>query len=87
MPSSDHYLLHGQRWGRAAADNIDTWGRQDLDTLLLATQEELGELCQAVLEASAEGGDPERIQAELDDLAALMFQLQWALNREVADAE
>lgn len=76
------------RWLLQAEWNVEEWGQQDLDTLLLAAQEELGELCQAVLEARNEGGDPERIQAELDDLAPLLFQLQWAYNREVrADAE
>lgn len=70
-----------RRWKQGSRGNVDRWGQQDLDTLLLATQEELGELSQAVLEARDEDGDPERIQSELDDLAALMFQLQWEVDR------
>lgn len=88
MPEErDRYLFHSQRWGRRAEDNIDTWGQQDLDTLLIATQEKLGELVQAVLEARAEDGDTRNIQTELDDLAALMFQLQWALEVRDSDGE
>lgn len=68
------------RWRTKARENVDEWGLQDVDTLLLATQEELGELAQAHLEAEHEDGNPERRQAELDDLAALLFQLQWALE-------
>jgi NTP pyrophosphatase (non-canonical NTP hydrolase) len=63
------------RWIGQAAENIDEWGLQDEETLLLAIQEELGELTQAFLEARAEGGDPTRIDEELDDLGALLLQL------------
>lgn len=73
------------RWHQQACDNIDAWGQQDLETLLLATQEELGELTQATLEATHEDGDPETVRSELDDLAALVFQLQWALERGGSD--
>lgn len=69
-----------ERWHRQARENVEKWDLQDLEMLLLATQEELGELTQAVLEANHEDGDPERIQTELDDLAALMYQLQWSLE-------
>lgn len=72
------------RWSTRATENVEEWGQQDVETLLLAAQEELGELTQAVLEARAEGGDPARVQEELDDLAALMYQLQWAIG---GDAE
>lgn len=76
-------------WRALAEDNLDVWGEQDLDTLLLAAQEELGELTQAYLEAVEEGRDPAEVQAELDDLAPLMFQLDLAISREmgVAGAE
>jgi NTP pyrophosphatase (non-canonical NTP hydrolase) len=63
------------RWIGKANENIEEWGLQDEDTLLLAIQEELGELTQAHLEARAEGGNPERIDEELDDLGALLIQL------------
>ncbi|MFB6173452.1 MAG: hypothetical protein ABEI39_02305 [Halobacteriales archaeon] len=69
-----------ERWRRRAEANVGEWGHQQVGTILLAIQEELGELTRAHLEARDEGGDPERIQAELDDLAALLFQLQWALD-------
>lgn len=63
------------RWMGKAAENIDEWGLQAEETLLLAIQEEVGELAQAHLEARAEGGDPERIDEELEDLGALLIQL------------
>ena len=67
-------------WAEKAGENIEKWGQQELETLLLATQEELGELTQAVLEARAEGGDPNRAFEELADLAALMYQIHWTLE-------
>lgn len=75
-----------RRWKQGARENVERWGKQGIETVLLATQEELGELSQAVLEARDEDGDPERIRAELDDLAALMFQLQWEIDRR-SDSE
>ena len=62
------------RWMGKAAENINEWGHQDEETLLLAIQEEPGELTQAHLEARAEGGDPARVDEELDDLGALLLQ-------------
>ncbi len=67
-------------WAEQAAANVDRWGDQSVETLLLATQEELGELAQAHLEARDETGDRQRVADELDDLAALMFQLRWAID-------
>lgn len=69
-------------WIDKAEENIDEWGVQDIDTLLLAMQEEMGELTQAYLEYSAEDGDGERIPKELADLGALCFQLSWRLEQE-----
>jgi NTP pyrophosphatase (non-canonical NTP hydrolase) len=63
------------RWIGQAAENIEEWGLQDEETLLLAIQEELGELTQAYLEATHEAGDPSRVSEELDDLGALLLQL------------
>jgi len=68
------------RWMGKASENIEKWGLQDEETLLLAIQEELGELSQAHLEARDEGGDPERIDEELDDLGALLLQFHEARN-------
>lgn len=58
-----------------ASENIERWGLQSEETLLLAIQEELGELSQAHLEAQYEDGNPGRIDEELDDLGALLLQL------------
>lgn len=74
-------------WIGKAENNVEKWGLQDIETLLLAMQEEMGELAQAYLEASAEEGDEKRILEELDDLAALCFQLQWALTSYPFDAD
>lgn len=65
-----------------ATENIEEWGLQDQQTLLLAIQEELGELTQAHLEARAEGGDPARVDEELNDLGALLIQLHERRQKE-----
>jgi NTP pyrophosphatase (non-canonical NTP hydrolase) len=75
MSGTDHV-----EWWDKASENVEKWGIQDIETLLLAMQEEMGELAQAYLEARSEGGDHVRIGEELADLAALCIQLQWALN-------
>jgi len=69
------------RWMGKASDNIDNWGLQSEETLLLAIQEELGELTQAHLEARDEDGDPARVGDELDDLGALLLQLHESRQR------
>jgi len=63
------------RWMGKASENIEKWGYQREETLILAIHEEAGELAQAFLEARAEGGDPARIDDEIDDLGALLLQL------------
>jgi len=68
-------------WCEIAEGNVEEWGLQDVETLLLAMQEEQGELAQAHLEAKHEDGDAARIASELDDLAALCIQLRWRLER------
>lgn len=68
-------------WADKAEENVEEWGLQDVETLLLAMQEEQGELAQAHLEAEHEDGDAARIAAELDDLAALCIQLRWRLEQ------
>lgn len=86
----DLSALAAEDWQGKARANVDEWGLQDLDTLLLAAQEELGELTTAVLEYEHEGGDASRILHELDDLAALTFQIEWAFyeaERQRDDAE
>lgn len=68
-------------WINKAEDNVEKWGLQDVETLLLAMQEEQGELAQAYLEAEHEDGDLARVATELDDLAALCIQLRWRLEQ------
>lgn len=71
--------LH-ERWYDKADENVDEWGIQHPRTVLLAMQEELGELTQAYLEASAEGGDPSAWRDEMNDLGALLIQLHWSMT-------
>ncbi|WP_440769910.1 hypothetical protein [Natronorubrum sp. DTA28] len=73
-------------WMDKASANIEKWGLQDEETLLLAIQEELGELTQAHLEARDEGGDPGRVDEELDDLGALLLQLHESRNNRSPQA-
>lgn len=65
-----------EMWQQQAEENVEKWGVQEIDTLLLAMQEELGELTQAYLEYRAEDGDFEEIGRELDDLVPLCIQLR-----------
>lgn len=67
-------------WATIAEENINHWGGQDVETLILATLEELGEMTQAFLEYKYEGGDFEEVCQELSDLAPLMFQLKESLD-------
>ena len=79
----DNDLPHrdkSREWAAKAVANVEEWGHQRRETLLLAMLEELGELTQATLEAKHEDGNPAHIQEELDDLAALMYQMQWAMS-------
>lgn len=76
VPSSPAHV----EWWECAGRNLDRWGEQSPETLLLAMQEELGELTQAYLEAEHEDGDHEAVATELVDLAALCFQLQWRIE-------
>lgn len=80
MDDTEHVDKYDQAYARRAKSNVDNWGMQDLDTLLLATQEELGELTQAYLEEQYEGGEKARIENELIDLMALCMQMQWRLR-------
>lgn len=79
--NGDPITIYGL-WEQKAEENIEEWGEQDLDTLLLAMQEELGELTQAYLEHRAEDGDFEEMGRELDDLVPLCIQFRRALIRE-----
>lgn len=74
---SDERLFH-EIWYDRAHENVDEWGIQNPAVLLLAMQEEMGELTQAYLEATYEDGDPDVVREELHDLAALCVQFCWA---------
>lgn len=69
-----------KRWPAKAAQNEQKWGEQRAETLLLAMQEELGELTQAHLESRQGLADAQDIQDELDDLAALCIQLNRVIH-------
>jgi len=68
-----------QEWIEKADKNVDKWGDQDVETLLLVAQEELGELTRAILEYQHEEGTYDRIFDELDDLGPVLFQLYHAV--------
>lgn len=65
--------LHCATKGR---ENIEKWGLQDVDTLLHAMMEELGEIARAHLEKE---GD-QRLIEEARDLGALCLQLETLLK-------
>ncbi|MFC7128460.1 hypothetical protein [Haloferax chudinovii] len=75
------------RWMGQASENIEEWGVQDEATLLLAIQEELGELTQAHLEAKHEDSRDSRVDEELDDLGALLLQLHESRQRDEPEPE
>jgi NTP pyrophosphatase (non-canonical NTP hydrolase) len=70
-----------------AETNVERWGEQSVETLVLAATEELGELSRAHLEARDEDGDPDRLLDEIDDLAALCVQLRAAARTEAKDED
>lgn len=74
--------INTQNWQDKASENMAKWGLQEVDTLLLAMQEEMGELTKAYLESEYEEGDKDEIKKELDDLGALCIQLRIAVNNE-----
>lgn len=74
-------------WYDKADKNVDEWGIQDPAEVLLAMQEELGELTQAYLEATYEDGDRDLPEDELDDLAALCYQFVWSIREHPAAFE
>lgn len=75
--------LRNEHWfdeiNHQAATNINEWGEQETETLLLAMQEELGELTQAHLEYNWEDGDEYEVPSELVDLMALGVQLHYKI--------
>lgn len=78
-----HYTFL-QIWQEKARENVEEWGLQDRQTLLLAVQEELGELTQASLEHDYEDGDVQRMFAETEDLGALLIQFFHRIEHEVS---
>jgi len=58
-----------------ASNNLNKWGKQDVETLGLAVAEEAGELAQAILQHKHECGKEDRIYSEAIDLGALCLQV------------
>lgn len=71
-------MLKPVEWEEKARENVEDWGQQEREIILLCMQEELGELTREVLKSSNADPRRKRTEAELDDLAALMFQFYWA---------
>ena len=67
-------------WRDQASENVEKWGTQHPETLLVAITEEVGELSQAYLEATYEDGEPSDVHSEIDDLVALLIQLTVAID-------
>jgi len=60
---------------RRARNNLNKWGKQDVETLGLAVAAAAGELAQAILQHKHEGGREDRIYNEAIDLGALCLQV------------
>lgn len=71
----------GRAWERQAIENIDKWGIQHPEEVLSAIVEEVGEIEQAYLEATHEGGGPARVEDEVDDLGPLLLQLVYSIRK------
>ena len=78
---------HQAYWRDQAELNVEEWELQEIDTVLLAIMEELGETAQAYLECEYEGKSEIALYGEIDDLAPLMWQLMWAAMAEYEDWE
>lgn len=70
-----------------AVKNIEKYGYQDLETLVLAITEETGELAQALLQWKHEGQPFERIMEEAVDLMALPMAVIALCHKLKRDAE
>lgn len=79
-PRGPSWGMLADYWREQASENVENWGTQHPETLLVAITEEVGEISKAYLEATYEGGDPSDVHAEIDDLAALLIQLTEALD-------
>lgn len=84
-------VISMKEWKDKANKNVEKWGVQTLEVMTLAMMEELGELTQAILQyryldpfedTPIEDSELKynHIIAELDDLAALMYQMKWVLE-------
>lgn len=67
-------------WESKAVDNETEWGSQSIEVLLLALGEEYGELIRAYLQYVYEDGDIGDIEAELADMMALGYQIDWRFD-------
>jgi len=80
MPEEFSEFLEGKAKLKAM-DNVEKWGVQERETLLLAMLEELGELTQNCLENRYENGLNNEYN-ELYDLTALMYQYMIVLEQD-----
>jgi len=70
-------------WEEKAEKNVNKWGVQSIPTLLLAIQEEVGELAEAMNK-----DDFNEVVDEIDDLGPLVYQLKDVLiNGDLPDEE
>lgn len=68
-------------WQEKAEDNVREHGTQHPETLLAAIEEEAGEVARAYLDATYfDEADQRDLTREIDDLAALLVQLRWAVE-------
>ena len=79
-PRGPSWGMLAEHWREKASENVENWGTQHPETLLVAITEEVGELSQAYLEATYEDGEPPDVHAEIDDLVALLIQLTVAID-------
>ena len=78
-------------WESKAEANVEKWGLQSLDDLHAATSEEFLELNHALMHYLHDDPDGEEdaeldvVVDELDDLAALLFQLRWSADETMQE--
>lgn len=86
IPEARHWNFI-QAWQEKNQENIEKWGWQDAEVLLLSMQEELGELTQSVLEYRYEDGGYQEMYDELADLAALMFAMHHTIEQGIETSD
>jgi len=70
-----------------ALENIDKWGFQDIETLLLALMEEVGEVSQAWLKYKHEHGALHRVIDEVRDTMPLLLQITERWHNKIEETK